>query len=570
MTHDSYVTKPFVASVTPRHGAEGDLLINQANTAFLQFGLDKILPTGVLATDIDKATLKFFISKVNATGPKRNSNLTLRQVMEAWDEKTVPKLGIAPVVDPSARNFKISRSYQGKWLELDVTELVTTWVANPELNFGLALSVEGLSLVDIVIDSKENAATGHEAVLTVVLHKSAGATGVTGAQGNPGSTGATGATGLQGNTGSTGATGATGLQGNTGSTGATGATGTQGNTGSTGATGATGTQGNTGSTGTTGATGLQGNPGVDGATGATGLQGDPGSTGVAGPYAFVLVVGKSADGSGRALAAPEYASINAALATIPSDLQGVGGICSAHYLIKVLPGTYAERVSMKPCVDIEGSGQLSTYITAAGGANHGANSATVTGANNAELRSLTVTNTGGDTYAIAFFNPANAATRLSAVTASVSGGSGIYVVSINTSSPTLTNVSVSASGGSSKIGVYMANSSPTLTNVSVSASGESWNYGMFLTLSSPTLTNVSVSASGGSSNYGVVSTGSPSSTSIQRSNVFGSTASIEVWNGGSIKIGASQLSGPVSVISGTFTCVASYNANFVALNASCQ
>lgn len=124
LAHDSYVTTPFVAGVTPRHGVDGNLLINKANTAFLLFRLDKMLPTGVLATDIDKATLKLFLSKVNGTGAKRNSNLTLRQVMQAWDEKTLPKQGIAPVVDQSAKNFRISRSYQGHWLELDVTELV--------------------------------------------------------------------------------------------------------------------------------------------------------------------------------------------------------------------------------------------------------------------------------------------------------------------------------------------------------------------------------------------------------------------------------------------------------------
>ena len=57
---------------------------------------------------------------------------------------------------------------------------------------------------------------------------------------------------------------------------------------------------------------------------------------------------------------------------------------------------------MKPYVDIEGSGELTTKITFTGSAS--STTGTLVGANNAELRFLTVENTGGDAYAIAIYN----------------------------------------------------------------------------------------------------------------------------------------------------------------------
>ncbi len=79
----------------------------------------------------------------------------------------------------------------------------------------------------------------------------------------------------------------------------------------------------------------------------------------------------------------DYATINAALSSITdNDFHN-------HYLIKVAPGRYNEKITMKPYVDIEGSGINQTWIESDGGST-GINAATVVGAINAELRLLTV------------------------------------------------------------------------------------------------------------------------------------------------------------------------------------
>lgn len=209
LVSDSYVSTPFVPGI--RHGAAPDLLVSKTNTALLQFSMARSLPTGIIAADINKATLKVFISKVNTAG-----SLTVRPVAQPWKESTVPVHGTPPVLSALKKTFRITRALKGRWVLLDVTDMVKDWATIPISNRGLALTVEGASLLNIVIDSKENTETSHEAVLDVVLNKTIGATGpagAPGANGIPGPAGAPGANGAPGPAGATGATGATGPTG---------------------------------------------------------------------------------------------------------------------------------------------------------------------------------------------------------------------------------------------------------------------------------------------------------------------------------------------------------------------
>ena len=196
----------------------------------------------------------------------------------------------------------------------------------------------------------------------------------------------------------------------------------------------------------------------------------------------------------------DFTTITAALNSITDASD------SNRYLVWVAPGVYTEAVTMKPYVDIEGAGELTTRITFIGSA---ANTGTVVGANNAELRFLTAENTGGNTYATAIFSN-GAAPRLTHVTASASGGT-IYtfgVYNYNSSSPTMTHVIASATGGATNnVGVNNSHSSATIANVIATASGGTNNYGVYNYTSSPTMTDVTASASGGTASYGMYNEG---------------------------------------------------------------
>lgn len=231
---DSYVTTGQPANV--KHGGDPSLVITSGNTAFLRFRLSDSLRSGLTSLDIDKATLKLYMPTITTGG-----NLTLRRITQDWAEKTIPAGGVSPALDTrTSQSIPISTDFAGRWVQFDVSEIFKTWLPLPSpSNFGFALTVENGSLLDAVIDSKENTTTSHPAVLEVVL-KSDGATGPTGPTG---ATGATGDAGPTGATGADGATGATGDIGPIGLPGADGATGAKGDIGPTGPTGATGPTG---------------------------------------------------------------------------------------------------------------------------------------------------------------------------------------------------------------------------------------------------------------------------------------------------------------------------------------
>ena len=108
----------------------------------------------------------------------------------------------------------------------------------------------------------------------------------------------------------------------------------------------------------------------------------------------------------------DYTSLQTALDSITNASE------YTPYLVRVAPGVYTETVTMKPYVDIEGSGEGITTIVWTGGsastsdattitAADASASATLTGTTHAELRSLTVKSvgqTGPNDLAVGIFN----------------------------------------------------------------------------------------------------------------------------------------------------------------------
>ncbi len=283
-------------------------------------------------------------------------------------------------------------------------------------------------------------------------------------------------------------------------------------------------------------------------------------------------------------------------------------------LLKIMPGVYAvgaSTVQMRSYIDIEGSGENTTIIQ---GSIDGSSSGVVNGASNAELRLLTVKNTGGAVYALAVTNR-SASPKMTNITVVTSGSFQSYGVFNVSSSPIMTNVTVTASGGSnSNVGVYNLASSPTITNVTITASGGVGSYGVdnndssspIMTNvtavasggsginagvsnsagSSPVMTNVTSTASGSSQSYGVINTNSSPVMSnvtatgnygiycdssgmikINHSVIKGATNTIYNGSGVTTLVGNTQLDG--GAVSGTLTCVGAYDTNYVTLGTNC-
>lgn len=224
--------------------------------------------------------------------------------------------------------------------------------------------------------------------------------------------------------------------------------------------------------------------------------------------------------------------------------------------MKIEPGNYdlgTTPLTMKPYVDVEGSGESTTTLfgsTSAGSPNTG----TVAGSSS-ELRFLTVQ----------------------------SNGANVHVAVYNSGSLRLTHVTAMAFGGSYPIGVYNVNGSATLTHVTIS-SGAAAFYNVF---GSPTLVSVSTSSqiavvndrgnmtirnsvlSGGTTGISATTdSGSPGTfyVTVDGSKVGGGTSSVNAVSAtGStmvVSVGASQLAGGPVTGSGIVRCIGVYNSDY--------
>ncbi len=292
-------------------------------------------------------------------------------------------------------------------------------------------------------------------------------------------------------------------------------------------------------------------------------------------------------------------------AALLNALTGItGASVNNPYLLKIEPGVYdlgTSSLQMKEGVDVEGSGEKTTTITASGYATY--TLGTVMGASNTELRFLSVTNTGGVTnpYAIAIYYGSAVSAKITHVTASASMGPSNIAIRNKDSSPIMTNVTVLAGGllCDVSIGVWNDNSAPTMTDVYIYASDGTQNYGvMNINNSAPTMTNVDVTATMGTDycagvrntdsgatirhsvissiecmdNYGVLNDASSGlyTVVIQNSQVSAYPYTIQNNTGYTTNIGASQLEwGTVNIVGGSVVCAGCYDQDYTFYPSTC-
>jgi hypothetical protein len=309
-------------------------------------------------------------------------------------------------------------------------------------------------------------------------------------------------------------------------------------------------------------------------------------------------------------------------------LNTIAGITDADadnpYLIRLGPGTYnvgSSGLVMKPWVSIEGSGEAATKIAAsAGSGNRPNNVGGIVGADNTELRFLTVENTvSGSSWAAAIVNNGSSPTIMYVI-AKASGLGAVGIVNVAQSSPKLIYVTAQASGTGEAYGVYNDNSSPSMTHVSLYATGADYSYGIKSELGSDAflshvnaeasakkdahgfdnlgstakITKSSINASGGvigygiitdsaltmdfssvastgESAYGILTSGSATMT-IDHSVVEGTTYTVYNGSGFTVRIGDTQLAGGPANDGNDpsrLTCAGVYDENYVFSQTTC-
>ncbi len=197
LTQDAHV----VPSNGINYGSATTINVGGPNVAqaLVQFDLS-YLPTGVTATNVNKATLTLFANKVGYAG-----TVNVSVANGTWTEAGVNGTNVPVAGAAIASGVPVSTA--NTYFTVDATVAVKNWLTGTT-NSGFLITPANQT-VNVAFDSKESSTTSHSAMLTIVL-------AATGPQGPIGPLGLTGLTGLQGQTGPTGPLGLKGLTGLTG------------------------------------------------------------------------------------------------------------------------------------------------------------------------------------------------------------------------------------------------------------------------------------------------------------------------------------------------------------------
>lgn len=200
----------------------GNMLVDSRpsfqHRAFLQFDLNRALPTGAEAENLLKATLSVFLIGTSSPGV-----INVCAVNGSWSETTLNGLNAPPLLNsPQTNKPYASTRVEGAraWISFDVTELVRDWLDGTLPNHGLGL-VAADGKTHAAFASKEPGSYRIPAELELVYATPS----QTGTAGQPGPMGPAGAAGPQGVAGSQGPAG---LNGPAGATGPAGPAGEQG------------------------------------------------------------------------------------------------------------------------------------------------------------------------------------------------------------------------------------------------------------------------------------------------------------------------------------------------------
>jgi hypothetical protein len=169
-------------SPTKNFGASSTLTVDSAHSVLLSFDLANLLPPGVTASQVNRARLILFPDSVTTNG-----SFKVVDVNSSWSEATVT-YSTRPALSSGSMTASVTAAFT--YVEVPLLSLVQTWIATPSSNHGIEL--QGVGSTSFILDSKENTATSHAAVLQVDV------TGPAGPVGPQGAKGATGATGPQG------------------------------------------------------------------------------------------------------------------------------------------------------------------------------------------------------------------------------------------------------------------------------------------------------------------------------------------------------------------------------------
>ena len=290
----------------------------------------------------------------------------------------------------------------------------------------------------------------------------------------------------------------------------------------------------------------------------------------------------------------DFTSIQAALDSIPLPTVG-------RWLIRVGPGDYVERVTMRANVAIEGAGEGLTSVAQNGSVD--ADTGTVIGADDAELRHITVYNHGGANAAIGVFCD-GVEPSLAHVTIQTNNGlqttAGLYLlndagpettaVHAWASSPTgktyglyfegssspqdtdIEGLDAEASYGVEAVGIFCADGILRISGVTANGSnGAAGSFGLSTEDCTVSVLRSTIIGEGGNTPRGIQITNTDSSKGgrldVANSEIIGADATVFESGDGSAFVGGSLLMG--GPVAGEVQCAGVWDGDYTFYASSC-
>lgn len=143
-------------------GSSSPLLLSSVYFPLMAFDMS-VLPVGVRSSDIEKATLVYYVNQLTKPG-----SVIIYPVLTSWDESNVGRLTVGFDLD-SITSPIVSRAMT--FNTVDVTHLVADWVDDPGSNLGLIIKPNPANATSLSILSKESngSYSGRSAYIDVIL-----------------------------------------------------------------------------------------------------------------------------------------------------------------------------------------------------------------------------------------------------------------------------------------------------------------------------------------------------------------------------------------------------------------
>ena len=147
-------------------GTKPTLSVDTKHDGLVQFDLAG-LPPNTSSTNVRSAALTVFVGNVTLPKGITSGTVNLLQVSGTWNELEIP----SGLTFSSIQRAVFNHESKDSFVRFDVTALVKQWIDGAVDNDGLALAAASgtRSGVALSLDSKENSATSHPAVLQIEL-----------------------------------------------------------------------------------------------------------------------------------------------------------------------------------------------------------------------------------------------------------------------------------------------------------------------------------------------------------------------------------------------------------------